>query len=103
MSSIYCKAMEATTQAQADAMMRRLIAKCMKARPCTKKEAAAIQRQNLGYFAGYYGREVRARVERLYDCAHPIFGPIADNGEPTNEQAFRMGLDLAKRMKGLPS
>lgn len=31
---------------------------------------------NLGYYAGYYGNEVRERVERLFITAHPIFGNI---------------------------
>jgi hypothetical protein len=29
---------------------------------------------NLGYYAGYYDRETQVRVERLFNCTHPIFG-----------------------------
>lgn len=48
-------------------------------------------REALGYVAGYHSNETRARVERLYRCAHPIFGPIAECGVPTPEQALRVG------------
>lgn len=59
---------------------------------CTREEAEAIQRKNLGYFAGYYDNETRERVERLFQREQPIFGSIAKNGPPTPEQAFEMGM-----------
>lgn len=59
----------------------------------TKGEAEVIERANLGYYAGYYDNETRARVERLFACAHPVFGNIAEKGPPTLDQAFRAGLD----------
>ena len=58
--------------------------------------AEDIAKSNLGYFAGYYNDETRARVEELFTCSHPIFGTIKDNGSPTPEQAFKMGEDIAK-------
>jgi hypothetical protein len=58
--------------------------------------AEEIAKTNLGYFAGYYDNETRERVEKLFTCAHPIFGSIKDVGPPTPEQAFKMGEDLAK-------
>lgn len=54
-------------------------------------EAEKIERVNLGYYAGYYDHETRERVERLFDCAHPVFGKAADH-KPTVEQAFAAGL-----------
>ncbi len=33
----------------------------------------------------------RARVEQLFRCAHPFFGPIAVNGPPTPETALSIG------------
>lgn len=53
--------------------------------------AEQIVNQNLGYFAGYYSDEVRARVERLFKCSHPIFGSIETNGRPTGKEAFECG------------
>ena len=40
----------------------------------SREEAENIERQNLGYFAGYYDSTTRERVERLFSCAHPVNG-----------------------------
>lgn len=53
--------------------------------------AEQIVNANLGYFAGYYSDETRRRVERLFNCSHPVFGSIKDNGTPTGEEAFECG------------
>ncbi len=56
----------------------------------TREEAEEIERANLGYWAGYYRPETRERVERLFRCAHPFFGSIAEKGPPTPEQPTRL-------------
>lgn len=92
----YGPAMEVTTQGEADRIFVSLVSSAMEANPNLTAEAARqMERENLGYYAGYYGDEVRARVERLFACAHPVFGPIAE-GKPTPEEAFRMGVEAAK-------
>ena len=58
--------------------------------------AEDICKVNLGYYAGYYDSDTRVRVESLFTCAHPVFGTIKDNGQPTAEEAFQKGMDLAK-------
>ena len=40
--------------------------------------ALEVARINLGYYSGYYNRETQERVERLFDCMHPIFGKVKD-------------------------
>jgi hypothetical protein len=40
----------------------------------SRKEAESIERQNLGYFSGYYDYETMKRVEVLFLAKHPIFG-----------------------------
>jgi len=57
----------------------------------------SIAKANLGYWAGYWNDETRKRVEKLFKCAHPVFGSIEENGVPTNEQAFEMGLNAGKK------
>jgi hypothetical protein len=57
-----------------------------------RTEAEKVVKTNLGYFAGYHDNSTRERVERLYDCAHPVFGKIAQNGPPSPEEAFAAGL-----------
>lgn len=87
----YGPAMEITDQAAADAYFGECVEHCMIFHDKTRSEAETIERANLGYYAGYYSNETRARVERLFKCAHPVFGAIADKGAPTPEQAFAMG------------
>lgn len=58
-------------------------------------EAVRIAKHNLGYYAGYYDDKTRKRVEKLFNCSHPIFGSIESNGTPTAQQAFELGKSLA--------
>lgn len=64
-----------------------------------RAEAEKICKSNLGYFAGYCDSETRERVERLFCCAHPVFGSIADNGAPTPEQAYEMGVKMGEKLR----
>lgn len=91
----YDPAMKITTQEEADEYFEILVEHTMRIREggCTREEAESIERANLGYIAGYYDDEVRERVERLFNCAHPVFGKISENGRPTAEQAFQAGRD----------
>ena len=61
-------------------------------------EIAEITKKNLGYFAGYYNHETRARVERLFACEHPVFGKISVQGPPSAEEAFRKGLEFGRKV-----
>jgi hypothetical protein len=54
--------------------------------------AEQICKTNIGYWAGYYGSDVRERVERLFGCAHPIFGSISQDGKPSNAEAYQCGV-----------
>lgn len=93
-------AMEITEQDDADQYFRGYVAHIQKAldREPRSDNATAedIARANLGYYAGYYGHKTRERVERLFKCAHPIFGAVAVNGAPTPEEAFTKGLELGR-------
>lgn len=65
----------------------------------TGASAEEIANKNLGYWAGYYGNDVRERVEKLFNCAHPVFGSIAEKGVPTSQEAFLMGQKIASKKK----
>lgn len=52
------------------------------------KTALEICKINLGYFAGYYDHETRDRVEKLFQCSHPVYGSIKEKGAPTPTEAF---------------
>jgi hypothetical protein len=62
----------------------------------TREEAEKNERSSLGYFAGYYDHKTRLRVEKLFLCAHPIFGK-ASKRIPSAEEAFEAGKKMARR------
>lgn len=90
----YGPAMEIKTQAEADAYFEKCVAHTLSFGEVDRKKAEAIERSNLGYYAGYYSSETRERVERLFRCKHPVFGAITEKGAPTAEQAFTAGVNL---------
>lgn len=89
----YGPAMKITDQEEADKYFLMLVGISMKDGQ-SREDAEKIQRANLGYFAGYYDHETRLRVEKLFNCVHPVFGP-ATNGPPSPEEAFKKGQELA--------
>lgn len=95
----YGPAMAIEDQDEADAYFEKCVEHMMRAGEYTRAKAEEIERSNLGYYAGYHSTEVRRRVERLFRCAHPVFGSVAENGVPTAEQAFQAGIEMAKRAK----
>lgn len=92
----YAPAMEITEQKEADEYFAACVEHNLRTGGKTREAAEIIERANLGYFAGYYDNETRARVEKLFQCAHPIFGSIADNGFVTVEEAYRKGFEMGR-------
>jgi len=90
----YGPTLEIQTQEDADAYLSLLIEHSMECHSLTREEAERIERDNVGYFAGYGTEADRERVERLFRCAHPFFGAIAEKGAPTPEQALGLGIAL---------
>jgi hypothetical protein len=85
------------TQDAADAMFEQLVQEAIRENDnMGRAEAIETVRDNLGYFAGYYDNGVRARVEKLYRCAHPVFGPIATTQPPTPKEALALGMRAKK-------
>jgi len=79
------------TQEAATAYFETCVEHCMRFGK-TREEAESIERQNLGYYAGYYNDATRQRVLVLYGAAHPIFGTET----PTIEEALEVGRKMAK-------
>ena len=92
----YGPAMEIQEQADADHYFAMLVEHNLSHGENSREKAEEVERANLGYYAGYHDDETRARVERLFKCAHPIFGPIS-KGKPTAEEAFEMGRKMAQQ------
>ena len=95
----YGPAMEITDEAEASAYFELCVEHAMRLRPYKRSEAESIERENLGYYAGYYSNEVRQRVERLFNCSHPIFGKISKVGAPTFEEALQAGLERGRALR----
>lgn len=94
-------AMEITEQEDADQYLAEYIKFQQRKRDERPEEKSAHTAEqmckiNLGYYAGYYSNETRERVEKLFKCSHPIFGGIAQNGNPSPETAIRKGFETAQ-------
>jgi len=96
---IYGPAMEITEQSAADDYLAAIVCYLVEEWGRPIAEASQVAKKNLGYFAGYYDAETRERVERLFQCEHPFFGSIAENGRPTPEEAFNIGVKVGEKMK----
>lgn len=88
---LYRPAMEITEQTYADRYFADLM-DFMALHGKVGGVAEGILKQNLGYWAGYYDNETRQRVERLFKCAHPVFGSVEHRGAPTPGQALAAGV-----------
>ena len=91
-------AMAIDNQEDADAYLAALLAFSQEHYGQGPEEAGRIHRENLGYWAGYYDNDTRERVERLFGCAHPVFGAIAEKGAPTPEEAFAIGVKAGETL-----
>lgn len=89
-------AMAITDQEEASLYLAELVAFYLPTFGGDAERAREVALAHLGYFAGYYDAETRARVERLFNCSHPIFGKIK-NGAPTSEEASAAGVASAQR------
>lgn len=87
--------MQVQSQEDADACFAQLVEHCMRMRKCPREEAERMERQNLGYYAGYHGPVIRARVERLFDCEHPFAGKLERDGPAPPEALLKAGMAIA--------
>ena len=59
----------------------------------------SIQKENLGYYSGYYDTATMVRVHKLFSCAHPFFGEVKSQEDlPSPKEAFAMGTKWAEEM-----
>ena len=70
----YEPAMKIRNQAKAREYFEALVQRDMVHFGKTRLEAEAMERNNLGYYAGHCDRETRVRVEKLFLCAPPVAG-----------------------------
>jgi hypothetical protein len=94
----YGPAMKIADQAEADRYFEKCVQHNLSFGEHDRTKAESVERSNLGYYAGYYDHETRERVERLFRCAHPVFGKISAH-VPTQEEAFAAGVKAGKAAK----
>jgi hypothetical protein len=71
----YGPAMEIRDKAQSEAYFELLVRTSMAANASlSRKDAEQMERDNLGYFAGYYDQATGDRVFELFGAEHPIYG-----------------------------
>ena len=90
----YTPAMKIETQDDADAYFEACVQHSM-LYGTSRKKAEAIERENLGYYAGYFSDEVQQRVNRLFRTRHPIFGTYTT----TPTEALNMGIKRGRKSK----
>ena len=92
---LYGPAMEITNSEEADAYLKELVNYYVElGNPPDRAED--IVRTNLSWYAGYFDHETRLRVERLFDCQHPILGEAAD-AEPSPNTTLLLGAALERK------
>ena len=91
----YGPAMKITSRKEAKEYLEECIQHTMRFFNKTRKEARDIELANLGYYAGYCDTDTRKRVEYLFNCVHPVFGP-AKSKIITAEEALELGMKMAK-------
>lgn len=102
LGDLYSPAMMITKQDEADCYFDRLVVHLMSLPPHHSRQATeTMVRVNLAYWAGYYGNDVRERVERLFYCSHPIFGAIVEKGAPTNKEALELGIAMGQAFRDM--
>lgn len=74
----YGYAMEITDEKEAAEYFEKCVRHNLSFGECERPRAEEVERANLGYYAGYYDNETRQRVERLFNCSHPIFGKATE-------------------------
>ena len=94
LGEIYGPAMRIENQAEANAYFAALVAR-RRAQGPSRAYAELIERSNLGCCAGYYDRETRLRVERLFRCCQPYLGKASEHNLSA-EDAFALGQDIAR-------
>ena len=92
MGAIFNKALDLAESSDGDRCQTFLTAYAnwiTEANGCNIKEATKIAKGNLGYFAGYYSREVYETINKAYGAVHPVFGGNPFDVSP--EDAYNWG------------
>lgn len=82
------------TKAEADILLAAQVKEIV-ALGDSQEEATRLMLSNIGYFAGYYSREIADRAYELFDTEHPVWG----RQHPSPEEIFLMGMELGRQRR----
>lgn len=88
-------AMEIVSPGEADRYFEALVRHNISAYGQSREEATRVMKASLGYYAGYYGHDVQRRVQDLFNCIHPILGPVSESVNLTPKEIFEKGVAAA--------
>lgn len=88
----YGPVLKIETQEDADIYFDALVEHDMGCTGNRRGEAEKIERELLGYYAGYQDLETDKRVQKLFRCSHPIFGPADRVARTFPPEAFEKRL-----------
>jgi hypothetical protein len=88
----YTDVCEAKTPEQMRERFETVLAEVAAKHGGTPESHRATQLQNVGYFSGYYDREVFNRVHEWLGATHPYFG----SSWPSPEKALAIGLEAGQ-------
>jgi hypothetical protein len=74
----YDPAMKITDPDEASEYFEALVERSMRLFGKSREQAEADERSSIGYWTGYHDNETAVRVQKLFDCAHPIIGKAGD-------------------------
>lgn len=95
---LYGPAMEIETESEALQYYDLLVERRMRVSGFSRDQAESCEKSSLGYYAGYYTNETRLRVEKLFNCSHPVLGKATL--EPIDPAvAFSLGYARGLQMK----
>lgn len=63
----------------------------------TREEAEEIERQNIGYVAGYFNLEENKRIQNLFRVVHPILGSAEQMQNMSASEIFNKGRELGSK------
>lgn len=96
----YEAAMHLETEEQAEAWLDKISAEYLQNNPLAEPEATRTKfRESAAYYAGYFGQDTRARVERIFKTAHPILGAW-DRPDPLSiPDIIKLGFEFGQRVR----
>lgn len=71
---LYRPALEISDPEEARAYFERLVERRMRSDGCDRARAEMVERENLGYLAGFCADDVTRRVRSLFTPAHSVYG-----------------------------